>query len=461
MGAPPPDAPSAGAQVAAVVAPEPRCRRSPGHDGERMAALAAAAVLLATAGWVTFESLQQDLAAYVVAGRARALGLDPYVNHLPRPGGPWDGLALYRHSRFLYPPILAELFRPLGALPYIWAKGLFSFASVAALALGLRIARADASAALRATVSTILPAGLRMAAREAHGEPALGYALLAAALWPPVFVALERGQLDLLLLPLLAFAWRRRHVGPVGSGIALALAALAKPFLLVTWPLLLCARRVPVVVAASAALAGLMAVGAAVAGPTLSRSYLSQVLPRAMVYGEGGPADWLLPEAGQEEDGDGRVSLDRGGRSFPLEIGHFRRNASVVRALAGDEDPSRVAGAIVLAILGGVLAIAAARRPEHPAWFWGAPLAGLTAAPVGWAMSLTLGLPLLFVAAARRDPAQRPVNIALGVAAAAGLLAPVVPATSPLASWAWPLVAVGGVAAAALAATRTSARSHP
>ena len=30
----------------------------------------------------------------------------------------WDGVALFRHSRFLYPPLVADLFRPLAALRF-------------------------------------------------------------------------------------------------------------------------------------------------------------------------------------------------------------------------------------------------------------------------------------------------------------------------------------------------------
>jgi hypothetical protein len=424
--------------------------------------------LLALAAWVTFGSLQQDLAAYVVAGRARALGLDPYVNHVLETGGPWDGLASYRHSRFLYPPLLADLFRPLAALPYVWAKSLFSFASVAALALGLWIAGRGW------TTGAPMPEGepgtvhRERGAGHEHGRgPGLGLgpAVLGAALWPPVFIALERGQIDLLLLPLLAFAWWRRHDRPVLAGAALALATLAKPFLLLGWPLLLCARQVRVVAAASAALAILAAIGAGVGGPALSRRYLSEVLPRATLYGEGGPADWLLPDddlarAGAPTDDERGVRVDPGGRSFPAELGRFRRNASLVRALAGEGDPSRLGAGVIFAILGGLLARVAARRPEHPGWYWAAPLAGIAAAPVAWAMSLTLGLPLLFAARARGHArALRRTNLALGAAWATGLVGPLIPEDSALAPWAWPLVALAGVAAGALAAA--GPRSEP
>jgi len=44
----------------------------------------------------------------------------------------WDGLALFRHSRFLYPPLVADLFRPLAALRYQTAKLLFTLAMLGA-----------------------------------------------------------------------------------------------------------------------------------------------------------------------------------------------------------------------------------------------------------------------------------------------------------------------------------------
>src|SRR6185436_700092 len=80
---------------------------------------AAIAVVASAAGWLAMRSLQQDLAAYWVAGAARSAGLDPYVNHVGGPVAPelWDGVAVFAHSRFLYPPLIAELFRPLARLP--------------------------------------------------------------------------------------------------------------------------------------------------------------------------------------------------------------------------------------------------------------------------------------------------------------------------------------------------------
>ena len=98
------------------------------------AAGAAIAAAVAAGAWFAGRSLQQDFAAYWIAGTARRLGLDPYVNHVGSAAAPnlWDGLALFRHSRFLYLPLVADLFRPLASVRYAAAKGLFTAAMLGA-----------------------------------------------------------------------------------------------------------------------------------------------------------------------------------------------------------------------------------------------------------------------------------------------------------------------------------------
>lgn len=395
---------------------------------DRVAAVAGVTVLVAVAAWMAGASLQQDLAAFVTAGRARAAGLDPYRNHLSMAGAPWDGIAVYRHSRFLYPPIVAEAFRPLAALPYAWGKIIFTAMSVGGLAIGLRLARPPATP-------------------DAAGAPAraTGVVWLAVASWPPVFTTLERGQIDLLLLPLLALAWRRR-TSPLVGGVALAACALAKPFVFAVWPILLVAGHRRLALTATGVVVALLGVGALLSGPTLSREYLTEVLPRAMRHGEGGPVGWLLPDEVLASAGDrlaeGTAQLDAGGRIFPQQVGDFRRNASVVRLLAGDGTPPAAAGAAVFGVLAVLLGASALRRPQCPTWFWGALLAGVAASPVAWAMSLPLGIPLLLRAPAAfqgRGGRDR-YGLALVGLYAAGALGPWVPG-------AWCVAALSGVAA--------------
>jgi hypothetical protein len=129
------------------------------------------------------------------------------------------------------------------------------------------------------------------------------------------------------------------------------------------------------------------------------------------------------------------------GRRYLQQIGDFARSASLPRLVAPDGAGVRLASLLVALVLLAPLAIVARRRPDGTAWFWGALVAAVIAAPVGWAMSLVLALPL---ASTARDAGRvRPARAMLAVAGAAGLL-------GPLASPMWIVAGLAAVAAAAL-----------
>ena len=372
-----------------------------------------AGLLVGAAAWVVATCLQQDFAAYYTAARARAQGLDPYVNHLTAAGGLWDGIGVYQHSRFLYAPLVAELFRPLAALPFPVAKALFTGASLLALGGALHMVSRDTRPA---------------PARQGRQRPYLGIMVLVAAVWPPIFLTLERGQIDLLLLPLLAAAWRWRE-RPWLGGVCLARCALAKPPGLAVLPLLVLAggrRGALLTVAVIAFVVLFLGAGALVSGPQSSRRYLTEVLPRAATYGEGGPEAWLLPSdrltqvAGDLADGTARI--DGRGRAYAQELGTLRRSASLARLLSGDDGPSTALSLGIVAALGGVLTTVARRGRDSAGWFWGMLAVGILAAPVSWAMSLTCTLPLFFAFPARPTRENRPLSLALVTMFAAGFL---------------------------------------
>src|SRR5688500_16525015 len=159
--------------------------------------IAAVAVVGTCALVFALTSFQQDLAAYWVAGAARRAGLDPYVNNAAAGAQvPWDGSA-FRHSRFLYPPLAADLLRPLAALPFRAAKVLFM------------------AGALAAWIAT--------AALVARGRRVSAAMLGAGALFFPLYLHFERGQIDLLLLPLVLGGWRMKH-RPALAGVLFAAA---------------------------------------------------------------------------------------------------------------------------------------------------------------------------------------------------------------------------------------------
>lgn len=373
-------------------------------------------LLAAVTGWLVASTLQQDLAAYYTAGAAARRGLDPYLNHLVRPDGPWDGLAVFEHSRFLYPPLVAELFRPLAALPYATAKALFSGLSLASLVAGYVLVQAPHGR----------PQGEPESKRSQHRSWLMP---LMWTTWPPVFLTIERGQLDLLLLAALAAAWHWRERTWL-AGALLAGAMMGKPLLLGVVAVLVGVRRYRWAGATCVALLGVMTLNLAVSGPAATKKYLLEVLPRAAMFGEGGLEAVMLDEADARIPGSaealarGTARIDGVGTSYRQEIGTFRRNASVPRALAGSGPPAPWLGVSMLLIATALLARAGRRVPDHPAWYWGGALAALLAAPVSWAMSLVWVLPL-FSSIEWRHRAPRVLLAAAWVACFCGPMLPV------------------------------------
>jgi alpha-1,2-mannosyltransferase len=339
------------------------------------------AAVTAFAAVAAFALVQQDLVAFWVAGRVRGLGLDPYVNHAVAGAVPpalWDG-GVFHHSRFLYPPLAAELFRPLALLPYRAAKVVFTIAVVAAwVAASALLARGR-----RAATTTILVAG---------------------ALSFPLWLNLERGQIDLLLLPLIVLAWRVRDRALV-AGALLTLAAVFKPALLGVVPVLAALGRWRWAGAVAAACAVAVLATVALSGRALAREYAVSVLPRAVLYGEGGTDEMVyherdlerfdLDEFGERQTADGRSYL------YTLPLFDRPVSASLPRLLAPGSPswPTSVLpyllGAAGLAWAGARLA---RRRPDGGdaalVLFGAALVACVVTSPTGWAMGLVWALPI-------------------------------------------------------------------
>src|SRR5262249_13389060 len=151
--------------------------------------------------------------------------------------------------------------------------------------------------------------------------------LVGGALFFPLYLHLERGQIDLFALPLLVAGWRARD-RPALAGAALAAAATLKPALLGALPVLVALGRWRW---AAAAAAGMLAVGGltfAVSGPVLAAAYRTDVLPRALLYGEGGTEAMLLPASRfPAETGGDAVVLD--GRAYPETLWTLPASASL------------------------------------------------------------------------------------------------------------------------------------
>lgn len=169
------------------------------------------------------DILQQDFSAYYTAGQALNYGLSPYLNNLTNTPPLWDGIAHFRFSRFLYPPLVAAFFQPLALFPYSTAKYLWEVFTLLCLVVSLF---------LTARVFPLKTAGQIFIVGAAV---CLDY---------PLETHLDRGQIDLVTLLFMTTSIllliRKTRKGKLLGGGLLVAATLLKlqciyilPFLLV------------------------------------------------------------------------------------------------------------------------------------------------------------------------------------------------------------------------------------
>lgn len=338
------------------------------------------------------ESVQADFSAFYAAGEAVRHGLSPYRTHVHHDPPVWDGVSAFRHSRFLYPPLVASVFAPLTFLSFFAAKHLWMVFTLGCIA---------ASVALVAAAI-----GSRM---DRDSLLALG---LWVSLFHPVLALLERGQIDALTLLLLVCAFKPLARGrqTIGSGMLLALATLLKLNVALVAPFLALRRRWRV-------LAGYLIGGGVLAilslivnGPGLVSEYVTEALPRIAVYGEQGSPQMRL---GEDEiqalrSGVPEGQVVRQGRAYRREAFGFVANASLARVLSPRPEPGvkerQAAGAAALLALGFV-GLMAAWQMRHARTREGlSPLQELTywqivlvvillCGPLTWAMNTVWLLP--------------------------------------------------------------------
>jgi len=387
--------------------------------------LPGATLLTALALVFARRALQQDFAAFFAAGRALSAGHDPYRNDVP---ALWDGVAVFQHSRFMYSPLFGVVMRLWAALPFGLAKTLFSLGSVACWVGCLH---------LLTRLLVLRPSTQR-------------WLVATAALWPPVWLTLERGQTDLVALWLLLWAWTERERVWRAGGL-FACAVLVKPALGPAIVGLLVARRFRMAGATAAVSAAFVLLGAALAGPHVTGTYFAEVLPRVAVFGEGGTADQLLPDDELTSRDTafhaaaGSVVLE--GHRYLVEPVPVLRTASLGRLLA-PSGPNALGGLLPPLLFLAWLFFVFRRRAQHPSAWAALPVAAVITSPAGWAMSLTWALPLAAGTLARKqeDAALSSQATRLAAVAVAGVF------VGPWLPGGWVIAGVAFVAAASVVA---------
>jgi hypothetical protein len=359
-------------------------------------------------------SLQADFSAYYTAGEALNRGLSPYRSHPGTDPPVWDGVSRYRHSRFLYPPLVATLFRPWALLPYPVAKQLWMLISLAAVA-----------AALVATGRAL-----------GFGRRAVVGTALWACLFHPLLTLLERGQIDAVTLLLVALALTAfvRSGDSLRAGVLLGAATLLKLNVAFFLPFLLAARRWRAVGGYVATLLGLAALSLVVDGREAVTGYVRDELPRIAAFGEGGPSELLLPpeELAHLRQGTRAGDAPKDGRVYAREAFGFVANASLARVMAswtGRRGESPLTGRMALGLGLGLLLVITAARPAAGGWsptgsalYWQAVMvAVLICGPLTWVMNLVWLLPVGLLLWRESLAAAPPRHVAV-CAGAIGLL---------------------------------------
>ncbi|MBL7128898.1 MAG: DUF2029 domain-containing protein [Ignavibacteria bacterium] len=224
------------------------------------------------------ESLQMDFTAYYFAGKSLNNGLSPYENHVLSRWDLWDGVNMFKHSRFLYPPLIANLFQPLASLPYIKAKyiwnffNLFCYLLCFVLLIKIFLFSKDFIKILIAGILTFN--------------------------FFPFITLLERGQIDcitflLLLTGLMLLVKSKKY--HFTSGFLMGITSLFKLYSLLLLPFFLIRKKFIVVYGYISGMLLIIILTLLICGLDTSYNYLTKEAVRISEYGSSGSNEMAVP----------------------------------------------------------------------------------------------------------------------------------------------------------------------
>jgi Glycosyltransferase family 87 len=209
--------------------------------------------------YIVLETYQIDFRAYYLAGKLIGLGLDPYLNYVtqfPELYGPINAEDT-ASSGFIYPPFAALLFWPLGYLPYVTAKAVYSVLMLGALwALLWRLV-------------------------QKQWFVVSGGAIALALLSFPVIGNFERGQVDLWVCGLTVWAfydYQQTHRSTLPA-LLLGMACSIKIFPIVAVLYFLAKRQFRLVIKTAIAILLLITAPLLYFPTTVYQHYVQRILP--------------------------------------------------------------------------------------------------------------------------------------------------------------------------------------
>ena len=270
--------------------------------------------LVAFSVQIANESLQMDFSAYYTAAEALRKDLSPYENHIDEKPPIWDGISVFKHSRFLYPPMVASLFLPFTNLSYKISKYIWISLSLFSLFVSLFLT----TKIYHLNIILALISGIF------------------SAIFYPLLTLLERGQIDCITLLLMTISFflmldshKKQH--KLFSGFLLAFATLLKLHCIFVVPFLFLRKKWLVIFGFFSGSILLLIVSVAFNGSS-DFIYVTKELPRISLHGEGGTPAMLLSKGTMKKFykdlPDGWTVKD--GNLFQKEYFSFRTNASLV-----------------------------------------------------------------------------------------------------------------------------------
>jgi hypothetical protein len=225
-----------------------------------------------------------DFTAYYAAGKSVNNNLSPYVNYILTRWDLWDGVATFKHSRFLYPPLVANLFQPLAKLPYLQAKYIWNFFNllcfiICFLLLVFIFWKRNKEELFKKIIKTLV-----------SGILAFNFF--------PFLALLERGQIDCVTLLFLLIGFSlliKKEKHEFLSGLFFGIATLFKLYSILLIPFFFIQKKYKVIYGYFTGIFVLILLTLIITGKNISYDYLTKEAPRIAKYGSGGTEEMRIP----------------------------------------------------------------------------------------------------------------------------------------------------------------------
>jgi hypothetical protein len=342
------------------------------------------------------QSLQMDFTAYYAAGKSLNNDLSPYVNYILTRWELWDGVATFKHSRFLYPPLVANLFQPLAKLPYLQAKYIWNFFNLSFLIICFTLLvfifwKRNKEDVYKKVIKILI-----------SGILAFNFF--------PFLALLERGQIDCvtLLFLLIGFALLiKKEKYEFISGLFFGIATLFKLYSILLIPVFFIQKKYKVIYGYFTGIFILILLTLIISGKNISYDYITKDAPRIAKYGSGGSEDMRIPawilQAYFPMSPTSISIVDE--RMYLTESISFNSKASFIRMLEVSLPKMLSNSALSLIVFGAFFLLLFMYRKKlvldsnlNPFIYWQMILIIITlSSPYTWVMNLVWLLPFVFI----------------------------------------------------------------